>query len=125
MRRSILGLTIAVIAAILGATSAHAFSDSWACSNYVSAQKCYSGAGYHSWVRVTGFVHNAAGDGVSVYETCAKGITAAGNIRSGSGCAINFYLRESLFSGGTPMTVGYNYWGGSGGPWYLNGTANT
>lgn len=101
------------------AQKAEAYSDLWSCSNAYSAQTCYSGAGYHSWQDV------AAGIGPSRSEICAKGVTAAGNIRSGSGCNYNTNYRYSGFSGGTPTSAGYVYWAGSGSATDINGSAAT
>ena len=117
-----LALLVGLLAAAslgLSAQRADAYADYWGCYNFYSAQTCWSGAGYHSWT----FVVAAIGPNRS--EVCAKGVTAAGNVRSGSGCSYNTNGRTSLFSGGTPMSAGYVYWAGSGSPTQINGAAST
>lgn len=122
VRRLGLALLAAFSAAVplaLSAERADAYEDFWGCSNSYSAQTCWSGAGYHSWVVV------AAAIGPSRAEICAKGVTAAGNVRSGSGCNYNTSTRGSGFSGGTPASAAYVYWAGSGSPTQINGSAGT
>ena len=80
------------------------------CGNYYSAQICWVGFGYHGIKQVTEFQHARRS------ESCAKGRTAAGNIRTGSGCNYNTDSRISKWSDPSPYSAGYGYWAGSGSP---------
>lgn len=55
---------------------------------------------------------------VNRYEVCAKGRTAAGNVRTGggNGCTYNAQGRISCFIPDEPLTAGYVYWAGAGQP---------
>ena len=59
------------------------------------------------------------------YEICAKGVTAAGNRRTGSGCNINANVRHSCFDGINPYSAAYVYWAGGGSPTSIAGDART
>jgi hypothetical protein len=118
-RRWLLGAAAATAFGLLWAAPALALTDTWTCNNSFSGQKCYSGAGYHSWFYVGIGVSSVSG------EVCAKAVTQSGNLRSGSGCNYNTDSRVSVFSGGTPISVGYGYWGGSGPPRTVAGNAGT
>jgi hypothetical protein len=101
------------------AATANAATDHWVCNSYYSAQRCYAGTGYRSYVEVTNSM------GARKSEVCAKGVTAAGNVRSGSGCNHNTIGRVSCFSGASPHSAAYVYWAGSGGPAGVIGDART
>ncbi len=103
----------------LFAPAARADLDTWACGNYFSGQTCYAGTGYRSYIEVV----NAMG--VFKYEVCAKGVTAAGNRRTGSGCSNNAKVRISCFDGISPYSAAYIYWGGGGDPATVFGEAKT
>jgi hypothetical protein len=103
-----LGTAATLLSALaLHAPPAFAFVNNWGCNSTGSGQICYSTAGYHSYLEVTAVLQYARP------EVCTKGITAAGNIRTGSGCNYNFVnYRTSCFAGGTPNSLAYYYWGG-------------
>jgi hypothetical protein len=77
------------------------------CNSYTSGQQCWAGTGYRSYIEITNTM------GGAVYEVCAKGITEAQNLRTGSGCNNNASGRVSCFSGGSPLSAAYIYWGGT------------
>ena len=106
------------------ANVASAFPHNWSCYAY-SASQCYDYQGYPSlyypWLGVKADV----GDFV-LSEVCAKGITAAGNYRTGSGCATNTFQKRACFSGGSPDSWAYVYWGGGyAGQITVSGRAST
>lgn len=124
VRRRVCAATCVSVTAVFGANivSAQAYVHNWSCTAYAASQ-CYDyqGVQYNSWQGVKADV----GDYV-LPEVCAKGITAASNIRAGSGCASNAFQKRACFSGGTPDTWGYVYWaGGLAGPYPISGRGDT
>ncbi len=108
-------LAAAAVAAflwLLFADRAGAYSHTQSC-NQPSAGVCWDFVGqtYNAWERI----QNSMSGGAVVSEVCAKGVTAAGNIRNGSGCSNNTSFRDSDIVGGTPESRAYAYWGGAGG----------
>jgi hypothetical protein len=121
------GLRIATAAAIasvalLLSTStgvASGYAHQWQCYS-ASAAQCYDPSPCcHGWIQVSNRIP------VTRYEVCAKAITAAGNIRTGSGCNFNTFGRSSCLTGETPSSTAYVYWAGTGIPTYNNGFAAT
>jgi hypothetical protein len=110
---------LATGALLVTATSAIGYIDRWSCGNYYSAQTCYAGTGYRSYIEITNNI------GARKAEVCAKGVTAAGNIRSGSGCNHNALGRVSCISSASPHSAAYIYWAGGGGPTTNTGAAKT
>ena len=100
------------------------YAHDWSCVRG-SANTCTDTTGqqYNSWRQVVADM----GDFISVYEVCAKGRTAAGNVRNGAGngCWNNTFYRQTCFYPETPQTEAYVYWGGSGGSRTINGNAQT
>lgn len=115
---------IAVVAALAGSAalpgSAGAYTHSWTCTAG-SAQRCWDnvGANPNPWEYVEASI------AAYPYELCAKAVTPAGNTRTGSGCVNYWYYRYSDIAGGTPQSVAYVYWGGSGGSMFISGRAGT
>lgn len=101
-----IGAFLATFIAGAVATSSHAYQGV-SCWTY-SAQKCHT-SGYHGW--------SAWGTNVESYssEVCAKAITAAGNIRAGSGCNYNNSVIIVCTYSTWPATNVYGYWAGGGG----------
>jgi hypothetical protein len=115
-------VVIGVVCALGISSNASAYPHGWSCTAAAYSQ-CYdySGTYYNPWRGVAADIADNVRPGV-----CAKGITAAGNIRSGSGCSPNpAHSWRACFSGGTPETLAYVYWGGSGGSIYIAGRART
>ncbi|HEX4344863.1 MAG TPA: hypothetical protein VHZ31_04815 [Solirubrobacteraceae bacterium] len=121
----LIGAVAGVAAGSTAASPATAFPHNWNCYAY-SAGQCYDYQGYppniyYPWLGVKADV----GDYV-LSEVCAKGITAAGNYRTGSGCATNDFQKRACFSGGSPDSWAYVYWGGGyTGQITIYGTAST
>ena len=90
------------------APTANAYFAYAQCNNYTSAQTCWVGDGYHGLIRVTEIVFQQR------FNICAKAQTAAGNLRTGSGCNVNTDYRSSLLSSTDPISAGYGYWAGTG-----------
>lgn len=95
------------------APGASADVDTVPCNNYVSAQSCYLGSGYRGYIQVTSGTLDGA---TARSEWCAKAVTAAGNIKGGSGCNYNAVSRKSCLDNVSPNSVGYSYWAGTGYP---------
>jgi hypothetical protein len=93
--------------------------DSWSCPNYSSAQTCWAGTGYRGYIEVVATL------GATRSEVCAKAVTAAGNIRTGSGCQYNAFYRRSCLAGSSPNSAAYVYWAGSGSAINVYGQAAT
>ena len=107
----LVALCCAGLAALLTfARVADAYFGSATCYNYYSAQTCWIGDGYHSLSSVYTGVFGGRD------QVCAKAQTAAGNIRTGSGCSINYDRRLSSLAGSSPLSTGYGYWAGNGSP---------
>lgn len=118
-----IGATAALASAsAFAAAPANAYPHYWSCSNAYAASQCYDNAGqtYNPWRGVKIDV----GD-FTVPTVCAKGITAAGNIRSGSVCSFNTFQARACFSGPTPETLAYGYWNGGSGTRPVHGHAET
>lgn len=98
-----------------------AYGHTWGCTGWPAYERCndYSGVQYNPWVAVRAFNGNVPP------EICAKAITAAGNIRTGSGCSYCSSDRISSISGGTPDSWAYVYWGGWSGTQVITGNAST
>jgi len=110
-RLSKFALVVAVLCGVLATLSlkaerADAYYGWNNCKSW-SAQKCYVGNGYHGIIKVHSGVWF-----MTPYEMCAKAATAAGNIRTGSGCNYNTGSRTSLWSDPSPLSGAYGYWGG-------------
>lgn len=123
MRRLRPGSLVAVLATAACAAfpaAASAYTHSWGCVAG-SAQRCgdNTGANPNPWEWVD------AGLSTAPYEICAKAVTPANNTRTGSGCNYWSYYRYSDIAGGTPESVAYVYWGGSGGSRFIAGGAGT
>jgi hypothetical protein len=117
-RRALVGMIVGCGVGGLATTSAEAYLHSQVCPHYTSAQVCWSGDGYHSNTEVVLQI-GAYGNPAFQNEVCAKAVTAAGNIRTGSGCAGAGFAtsqRVSCLVGGTPDSAAYGYYGGSA-PW--------
>jgi hypothetical protein len=115
-------MAVTLCGALASAPSASAYGHTWSCSAAADGSQCYdySGTIYNPWLGVYAYVYD-----YSLPSVCAKGITAAGNIRSGSGCMGGFYDR-ACFSGGSPSSWGYVYWDGIPGGYYpIEGHAST
>ncbi len=114
-------VTAASLAMVADSGAAFAYGHSWSCGTAYSGSQCYddSGTQYNPWLEIDGQVGAS-----SVHETCAKGITAAGNIRTGSGCFGATFV-VACFTSATPDSWAYVYWDGSGGPYGINGHAST
>ena len=109
------------------ADSAGAYTHGWSCYSYAASQ-CYDdaytrgGTQYNPWVYVHGYTA-ATSD-----TLCAKGITAAGNLRTPQACAYNVHDVAACFAGsgtGYPESWAYVYWNGSGTQRHIDGDANT
>lgn len=101
------GAVVAVMGgAAIGATPAAALYDAGSC--WTSSGQVCQLSGYHGWYQI------AYGGDVSKPEMCAKAVTAAGNIRSGSGCIYPGSWTLRCLSGASPNSSAYGYWGGSG-----------
>lgn len=59
------------------------------------------------------------------YNVCAKAVTDASNIKSGSGCSTNATYRCSSLAAASPYSTGYTYWAGTGGSVTNDGRADT
>ena len=124
VKQSLLICALTTAASGTAASTASAFPHNWSCYAY-SASQCYDYRGYpnlyYPWLGVKADV----GDYI-LSEVCAKGITAAGNYRTGSGCATNTFYKRACFSGGSPSSWAYVYWGsGYGGQITIYGRAST
>ncbi len=104
----------AVMAGALGSASTAEAYFGWANCYTYSAQTCWVGNGYRGNIEVDAELWYTARS-----EVCAKGVTAAGNIRTGSGCSYNTGVRDSYFSYHEPASAGYAYWAGSGSPYEI------
>jgi hypothetical protein len=117
-------LLLAVVACLgvsaVNAGSAEAWAHRWNCT-VGSAQVCWdvSGQFYNPWISVVVW------SGGTVSELCAKAVTQANNLRTGSGCSYTTSSRVSCIASATPDSQAYVYWGGSGGPHGLQGDART
>lgn len=120
---STLGLAFAGTA-LLAVQPATADTVTWACYSYSSAQTCWAGTGYRGYKEV-GNSTSDGGGAVTRSEVCAKAVTAAGNIRTGSGCSYNTWLRGSCLSSSSPNSAAYVYWAGSSSATNNNGWAYT
>jgi hypothetical protein len=101
-----------------GAPGSPAPSNPQICWSIVAYGQCWDGAGqtYNAWVRVEVWFqfdfHPSNYNG-----TCAKAITEAGNVKSGSTCSAFDQSGGNLAA--SPSSRAYGYWGGSGaGPVY-------
>lgn len=116
--------TVATIASLTVPVASHAYTHSWSCTRG-SANTCTDATGqqYNSWMQIIASVASGAS------EVCAKGRTAAGNVRAGAGngCTTgsNVTYRVTCLYPETPQTEAYVYWGGSGGPKSISGSADT
>jgi hypothetical protein len=115
LRRGSQALAVSALTALTvlaGFTSpAVADVDLATCDNYVSAQTCWLGAGYRGYIEI----NSGTWAGTSPRsEWCAKAQSAAGNIKSGSGCNLNAVNRRSCLDNVSPNSTGYAYWAGSG-----------
>jgi hypothetical protein len=117
------GAAVSLVCALGMSSTASAYPHAWQCTAAEYIQ-CYDNTGtqYNPWRGVV----SDLGDNARPH-VCAKGITANNNIRSGSGCTPNLaYSFRACFSGGTPDTWGYVYWGGNNtGPILIRGRART
>jgi len=116
---------VAVVAALAGtavvASPAQAYQHWWNCPTAYSAGQCYdySGTYYNPWEHITINVSNTSN------HVCAKGVTAAGNIRS-SVCAVNTTTDGTCYTSASPETLAYGYWLDTyTGSRSISGTANT
>lgn len=75
---------------------------------------CFDDTGqiYNSWFEVDATFSNWQ-NGYTLYGVCAYAVTAAGNVRTGSGCTASSY-RYSLLSAATPNSQAEGWWEGTG-----------
>jgi len=107
------------LSGMVGVLAAHGYSHLWSCQGG-SGSQCYdfSGQRYNRWIQSSNEIQEIKS------EVCAKAITAAGNVRSGSGCNGNSFGRISSYFP-DPESQAYGYWGGSGNFQTNIGKANT
>lgn len=111
-RVAFLAVSAFVAAAALGshASVAQALEHNWSCPNRNSGDLCADTVTYHSWVAIQERIDYF----LNAPSICAWGQTAAGNIRTGSGCDSNDWVRTSCLSSETPLSWGYGRWYWSG-----------
>jgi hypothetical protein len=121
MLRRVIALSALALLAVLPST-AQSYVHTWTCTAYAGVA-CYdhSGQQYNPWISVEGHVTDAP----TVPTFCSKGVTAAGNIRSASGCFNNVYGVVACFGTTTPESWGYVYWDNGGGIHSLAARAST
>ena len=111
------GGCVAFVFALLTLAPARAegYVHTWNCASWYAYDQCFDLAGqrYNAWEYVQVDYLNGIGGGTSVNGTCAKAITAAQNIRSGSGCSSSL-VHYANIAGGYPTSWAYVYWGGNG-----------
>jgi hypothetical protein len=117
-RARLIALLCSAAVSLVAASPADALYSSFSCSDYVSAQTCWAGTGYHGYDEVSIGTFAAYG---ARSEMCAKAQTQAGSIKAGSGCNNNALGRVSCLSNTEPISAGYGYWAGSGSPAILAG----
>jgi hypothetical protein len=112
--------SLLIVLAVSLAPSAQAYIHVWSCQA-ASAVQCYDNSGqqYNPWAQVSASMSAVSN------QVCAKAITAAGNIRTGSGCNFNTTARLSCFSYALPDSWAYVYWAGNGTVRTINGRADT
>jgi hypothetical protein len=106
-----LASTVAVLVALaIPATSSAYYSHNMPCHETPYSQ-CFDTRGiiYNPWFDS----QTSTDSGGSVPGICAKAITAAGNLKSGSGCATNTWQRTSYYAT-SPDSQAYGYWGDNG-----------
>lgn len=120
LRLSLLASALAAAAVTFLPATASAYTHSWGCSAG-SAARCWdnTGANPNPWEWVDASLAS------SPYEICAKAVTPSNNTRTGSGCNNWTYYRYSDIAGGSPQSLAYVYWGGSGGSKFIAGGAGT
>jgi hypothetical protein len=112
-------ITCITLVLSMGTGVARGYVHQWQCYS-ASASQCYDPTPCcHGWIQVSNQTS------VTKYEVCAKAVTAAGNIRTGSGCNLNTFGRSSCLAGETPSSTAYVYWAGTGIATYNNGYAFT
>lgn len=89
------------------------------CDNYSSSQVCYGGDNYHTYNVVAA---QTVGSSDSV---CAKAVSEAGTVKTGSGCNNFTTQRTSNLASTTPISASYVYWAGNGGARRISGIAQT
>ena len=82
----------------------------WQCYLYGSADRCFEPSyNYRGWYEVSDYMNSTRP------TNCAKAVTAAGNVRSGSTCW-EYYIVQAVacLGSGEPTTRAYTYWAGTG-----------
>ena len=131
MRSNRLGVSIATLAVIVGigllsASSATAYVHSWSCQSG-SGGTCpdLSGQIFNPWLGLQAQMDPLR----DVHQLCAKAVTAAGNLRSPapgySSCGYGIFLIGVCLISDTPDSQAYIYWDGPGGPYGIEGLAET
>ena len=115
-------IALAVLLSVLASfvpSGASGYVHRWSCQR-TAYDPCrdYSGQRYNPWMWV--YIRMYARSGM-----CAKGVTAAGNLRSPQACVDGAYEVGACFDGRYPETWAYGYWGGSGTVRTIDGYANT
>lgn len=114
----------ALATCLVAAETAGAYGHGWSC-NAASGSQCYDdaytrgGQQYNAWRSVI------ASMSATSAQVCAKGITAAGNIKIGSGCNNGTTNRTSCLNSDPPESWAYVYWAGTGTIRLINGAAQT
>jgi hypothetical protein len=127
-KRAAVGFATAISALVVSgavATPSFAYTHSHGCDSWSPNDRCLDDgpSGYTLFNPWTSLLFTTYGTYNSSITTCAKAVTAAGNVRNPQYCASAMSASGSISA--SPDSRGYGYWNGTSGTRQVNGVYNT